>query len=119
MFYFIRNKVKAANVNLNKYDDPTAQLSYARLLLGLLEKNTPDKLDRLRDEAYKSNQYVPKLIINRTIPAHQGPYRAGEESEASTYLSYAWQGWNQHIDAVRWLEWKYGIVEREKLKSVH
>jgi len=114
-----QNKTKAAKVILDKWQDSTAQLSYARLLLGLLETNTPEKLDELWDEAFKSNPFVPKLILNRTIPALEGPYRMGDESEARAYLSYAYLCWNHHRDAVRWLEGKYGITKRAKLKLAH
>ena len=111
-----QNKTKDAKVILEKYGDSTASFSYAKLLLGLLESATSEELDRLWDNAYGLNPYVPRLILNRSIPFHEGPYRRGDESEARAYVSYAWKGWDQHSDACKWLSWKFGVVSRAKSK---
>ena len=114
-----QNKTNEAKVILEKYDEQTAQFSYSRLLLGLLQTSSDEKLDQLWDAAYKSNQYVPKLLISRTIPRYEGPYGIGDESEALVYASQAWLTWDTNKDARSWLKRKHKVSVQEKLKELH
>lgn len=114
-----QNKTNEAKVILEKYDEQTAQLSYSRLLLGLLQSSSDEKLDQLWDVAYKSNQYVPKLLINRTMPRYEGPYGIGDETEALVYTSQAWMTWDIHKEARSWLKRKHKVSVQEKLKEMH
>jgi len=114
-----QNKTEEAKVILSKYDEQTAQFSYPRLLLGLLQSSSDEKLDQLWDVAYKSNQYVPKLLINRTMPRYEGPYGVGDEAEALVYASQAWMTWDIHKGARSWLKRKHKVSVQEKQKEMH
>lgn len=113
-----QRKIKEAKKFLDKWNESSAQLAYARLLLGLIEQRASDQLEKLWEEAYESNSYIPELLLKRSIPYSDGYYQRGDENEACVYLGYGWRCWHNNLAELSWLRRKCGAIKRRNTLSL-
>ncbi|MBK83561.1 MAG: hypothetical protein CMD81_06990 [Gammaproteobacteria bacterium] len=101
------NKLEELDHLLQQYDsDCDATWPYTRLLLNIKRHGISQQLEPHLLKAIKSNKHVPTFLIDRTqLPTELPAFISmGGESEAVSYVAYNLDAWQQHPEALEWLE---------------
>ncbi|MEH7504200.1 SEC-C metal-binding domain-containing protein [Neobacillus drentensis] len=98
---------KAGNL-LKQYEEASAQTSYNKLLLEILERGFTAKAAKLLKEAKKDNKYVISYLTGKKrLPAYPPDYYGfGDENEAIVYADMHLHLWKKIVGLQEWLKGK-------------
>ncbi len=96
---------------LDRYDDPSPNMAYARALLAFRLEGDSARARKALEQAERSNRHVPEYLVgNRMlpgdIPEHVAP---GSEEEAVSYVTCSLSGWRNTPGAISWVRQTLGL----------
>ncbi|OQM44583.1 hypothetical protein B6A27_15770 [Anoxybacillus sp. UARK-01] len=104
--YLETEKYEKAEELIEQYDEPTAFISYNRLLLAYLRYGLHEEMEELLEQAWQTNEYVMDYVLKKKRPPTNSPsfYSLGDENEAVIYAKEHLAFWQKERELLGWLQ---------------
>lgn len=103
--YIELGKYDQAEELIDQYDEPTALMTYNRLLVSYLKYGLHEELEDLLDEAMIANPHVIDYLLKKKRLPKEDPlfFGFGDETEAAMYAKEHFHLWQQERELLDWL----------------
>ncbi|MHB1493732.1 MAG: tetratricopeptide repeat protein [Thermoplasmataceae archaeon] len=116
LLYMYRKNFEKAKKILNQYDEDSAEWNYSKALLLFLTSGVTIESKNALKRAFKSNKYVPVVLLREgKLPPQSNYISPGEPDEAISYVRGSGPLWLKNLEALKWLVKEFSAyMEGEK-----